>query len=198
MISTVFRNYNLAWHKGGPSTHLECRRDWLPEYPQTERSSWVAGQLTYSVTVFNQAWDYGITTENCQGGFRGTGLFPFNRNAIPANGEFAPSNTSERKLPAVPLQTHTVSATASSATEACAIVDENAALTTCHPDMEAQQQQQDAAVQSSGYKCHILLFIWLWKMIQNCQPVMKPVFHSKKCKQLIIHLKCRRVQIMVN
>ena len=54
--------------------------------------------------VFNQAWDYGVTTENCQGGFRGTGLFPFNRNAIP-DCAFAPSATTERALPAIPMDT---------------------------------------------------------------------------------------------
>ena len=36
--------------------------------------------------------------ENCQGGFRGTGLFPFNPNAIPESA-FAPSNTTERAPP---------------------------------------------------------------------------------------------------
>lgn len=70
----------------------------------------------------------------------GTGLFPFNRNAIPAS-VFAPSNTSERELPMVPLQIQQVSAGTSPGGEVCAITDENAALSSCRPDIEAQQKQ---------------------------------------------------------
>ena len=47
--------------------------------------------------VFNKAWDYGITVENAQGGFRGSGLFPINMDAIPRHA-FDPSATSERDL----------------------------------------------------------------------------------------------------
>jgi len=54
--------------------------------------------------VFNQAWYYGVTTENCQGGFRGNGLFPFNQNTTPAC-TFAPSATMECPLTAIPMQT---------------------------------------------------------------------------------------------
>lgn len=49
--------------------------------------------------VFNQAWDYGITVDNAQGGFRGSGLFPINPAAIPASA-FDPSETSERPMSA--------------------------------------------------------------------------------------------------
>jgi DDE superfamily endonuclease/Tc5 transposase DNA-binding domain len=48
--------------------------------------------------VFNQAWDYGITVENAQGGFRGSGLFPINPDAIPDHA-YDPSSVTERPLP---------------------------------------------------------------------------------------------------
>lgn len=45
--------------------------------------------------VFNQAWDYGITVQNAQGGFRGSGLFPINLDAIP-DSAYDPSSVTER------------------------------------------------------------------------------------------------------
>jgi hypothetical protein len=47
--------------------------------------------------VFDEAFDYGITIENCQGGFRGSGLIPFNPEAIP-DSAYDPSSTTEREL----------------------------------------------------------------------------------------------------
>jgi len=47
--------------------------------------------------VFNSAWDYGVTVDNIQGGFRGCGLVPYNTQAIPRHA-YTPSSTSERRL----------------------------------------------------------------------------------------------------
>ena len=47
--------------------------------------------------VFNKAWSRSMTVVNAQGAFRGSGIFPFNPNAIPKNA-FLPSTTSERPL----------------------------------------------------------------------------------------------------
>ena len=47
--------------------------------------------------VFNCAWDYGITVDNVQGGFRGCGLVPYNPRAIPRHA-YTPSSTMERSL----------------------------------------------------------------------------------------------------
>jgi len=47
--------------------------------------------------VFNCAWDYGITVDNVQGGFRGCGLVPYNPQAIPRHA-YTPSSTTERSL----------------------------------------------------------------------------------------------------
>jgi len=49
--------------------------------------------------VFNQAWDHGITVENAQGGFRGSGLVPWNPKALPPHA-YTPSRTTERDLSA--------------------------------------------------------------------------------------------------
>ena len=48
--------------------------------------------------VFNKSFERSMTVENARGGFRGTGLFPFNPQAIPEEA-FAPSRTPERPLP---------------------------------------------------------------------------------------------------
>ena len=50
--------------------------------------------------VFNAAWDYGVTVDNVQGGFRGCGLVPYNPHSIPRHA-YTPSSTTERSLPSV-------------------------------------------------------------------------------------------------
>ena len=47
--------------------------------------------------VFTPAYTKSLTVENCQGAFRGTGIFPCNPAAIPSHA-FEPSSTSEREL----------------------------------------------------------------------------------------------------
>ena len=50
--------------------------------------------------VFNAAWDYGVTVDNVQGGFRGCGLVPYNPHSIPRHA-YTPCSTTERSLPSV-------------------------------------------------------------------------------------------------
>ncbi|KAG5278319.1 hypothetical protein AALO_G00097640 [Alosa alosa] len=49
-------------------------------------------------TVFSRAWAKAATVENAQAGFRGTGMFPLNKDILPETA-FAPSKTTERVLP---------------------------------------------------------------------------------------------------
>lgn len=86
----VFRSFKNGWQKA------------MKEYTRDTAGRKLEKKDFF--IVFNQAWDYGVTTENCQGGFRGTGLFPFNQNAIPACA-FAPSATTERPLTALTIET---------------------------------------------------------------------------------------------
>ena len=46
-------------------------------------------------SMFTPAWTAACVAETAQAGFRGCGIFPVNRNAVPANA-YAPSETSER------------------------------------------------------------------------------------------------------
>ena len=46
--------------------------------------------------VFSPAYSKAVTVENCQGAFRGTGIFPFHPEAIPTHA-YDPSSTSERE-----------------------------------------------------------------------------------------------------
>lgn len=48
--------------------------------------------------VFSRAWAKVATVENAQAGFRGTGMFPLNKDILPETA-FAPSKTTERVLP---------------------------------------------------------------------------------------------------
>jgi len=48
--------------------------------------------------VFSRAWAKAATIENAQAGFRGTGMFPLNKDILPETA-FAPSKTTERVLP---------------------------------------------------------------------------------------------------
>ncbi|XP_039670604.1 uncharacterized protein LOC120567701 [Perca fluviatilis] len=48
--------------------------------------------------VFSRAWAKAATIENAQAGFRGTGMFPLNKDILPET-TFAPSKTTERMLP---------------------------------------------------------------------------------------------------
>lgn len=48
--------------------------------------------------VFSRAWAKAATVENAQAGFRGTGMFPLNKDILPETA-FAPSKTTERVLP---------------------------------------------------------------------------------------------------
>lgn len=59
--------------------------------------------------VFTPAWERSISTENIQSGFRKTGIFPFNHQAIPKSA-FLPSLTTERQTeePVPPVLTTTV------------------------------------------------------------------------------------------
>ena len=48
--------------------------------------------------VFRRAWEKAATVHNAQAGFRGTGMFPLNKEIIP-DSVFGPSKTTERALP---------------------------------------------------------------------------------------------------
>lgn len=79
----VFRSFKHGWHNA------------MKEY--TKNSAGQKLEKKDFFLVFNKAWDYGITIENAQGGFRGSGLFPICLDAIPSHA-FNPSATSERDM----------------------------------------------------------------------------------------------------
>ncbi|KAK0137432.1 hypothetical protein N1851_026357 [Merluccius polli] len=56
--------------------------------------------------VFSRAWAKAATVENVQAGFRGTGMFPLNKDVLPETA-FAPSKTTERVLPSTLPSLHT-------------------------------------------------------------------------------------------
>ncbi|KAL2076462.1 hypothetical protein ACEWY4_027926 [Coilia grayii] len=63
----------------------------------------MAGQKlpkTEFFSIFNRAWMKAATVQNAQAGFRGTGMYPLNRNIIP-EATFAPNKTTERILPPI-------------------------------------------------------------------------------------------------
>ncbi|CAL8265554.1 unnamed protein product [Merluccius merluccius] len=56
--------------------------------------------------VFSRAWAKAATVKNAQAGFRGTGMFPLNKDVLPETA-FAPSKTTERVLPSTLPSLHT-------------------------------------------------------------------------------------------
>lgn len=54
-------------------------------------------------SLFAEAWAKTATMENAQAGFRGTGMFPVNKDIIPPE-IYAPSHTTERPLPELELE----------------------------------------------------------------------------------------------
>ncbi|XP_042285066.1 uncharacterized protein LOC121908822 isoform X2 [Thunnus maccoyii] len=93
-----------------PTRHMSCsqltrhflRGNWYEEGRRwtRERAGLKLPKMEF-FSLFNKAWQKTATVENAQAGFRGTGMFPLNKNIVPAE-VYAPSTTTERAVPLPP------------------------------------------------------------------------------------------------